>query len=155
MPSTLSQELRQQKPFKSLYEEAYLSVVRTETVLRDAFDKVLAEKGLSRVQYNILRILRGAGSNGLCRYEIGERLVSRMPDVSRRLDHMEQAGLIIRVRSSEDRRMVNTTLTPEGLALVNELDEPVQREFEAKLGHMTDDQLQSLIDLLGVARNTE
>ena len=78
-----------------------------------------------------------------------------MPDVSRRLDHMEQAGLIVRVRSSEDRRMVNTTLTAEGLALVNELDEPVQREFEAKLGHMTDDQLQSLINLLAVARNAE
>lgn len=153
MPSTLSQELRQQKPFKSLYEEAYLSVVRTETVLRDAFDKVLAEKGLSRVQYNILRILRGAGDNGLCRYEIGERLVSRMPDVSRRLDHMEQAGLISRVRSSEDRRLVNTTITAEGLALVNQLDEPVQREFQEKLGHMNDEQLQSLIDLLGVARS--
>jgi DNA-binding MarR family transcriptional regulator len=153
MPSTLSRELRQQKPFKSLHEEAYLSVVRTETVLRDAFDRVLAERGLSRVQYNILRILRGAGANGLCRYEIGERLVSRMPDVSRRLDHMEQAGLISRVRSTEDRRLVNTTLTPEGLSLVNELDEPVQREFQARLGHMTDDQLQSLIDLLGVARS--
>lgn len=154
MPTTLRDELRQEKPFRSLREEALLSIARTEAVTRERLDRVLAPHGLSMTQYNVLRILRGAGTNGLCRNEIGDRLISRMPDVSRLLDRMEVAGLVRRVRSTEDRRLVNTTLTAKGRALVDELDDVVAKAQEQQLGHMTKTQLRTLIDLLSLARSS-
>lgn len=155
MPTTLRHELRQEKPFRSLREEALLNIARTEAVAREQLELVLAPHGLSMTQYNVLRILRGAGVDGLCRNEIGERLISRMPDVSRLLDRMESAGLVSRVRSTEDRRLVNTTLTKRGRSLVDELDTVVARAQEKQLGHMTRDQLRTLIELLSLARSSE
>lgn len=154
MSPTLRDELHQERPFRSLFEETLLNVARTEAVIRDRLESVLAPHGLSMTQYNVLRILRGAGNAGLCRNEIGQRLVSRMPDVSRLLDRMERAGLVVRVRSTEDRRLVNTTLTTAGRNLLNDLDETVMRSHEAQLGHMSENQLQSLTELLSIARAT-
>ena len=153
MPRTLRDELRQKKPFKSLREEALLSIARTDAVVRENLDRVLAPHGLSMAQYNVLRILRGAGREGLCRNDIGERLITRMPDVSRLLDRMEAAGLVSRERSTEDRRLVNTTLTARGRALVDELDSHVARHQAEQVGHLTDAQLRSLIDLLSLVRS--
>lgn len=155
MPTTLRDELRQEKPFRSLREEAVLNIARTEAVVREQLERVLAPRGLSMTQYNVLRILRGAGANGLCRNEIGQRLISRMPDVSRLLDRMESAGLVSRVRSTEDRRLVNTTLTKRGHTLVDELDAVVARTQEKHLGHMTRNQLRTLIELLTRARSSD
>ena len=149
---TLREELRQQKPFRSLREEALVSIARTEAVTRERLERVLAPHGLSMTQYNVLRILRGAGPAGLCRNDIGDRLISRMPDVSRLLDRMESAGLVSRVRSTQDRRLVNTTLTPKGRALVDELDADMSDAQKRQLGHMTNEQLRTLVDLLGLAR---
>lgn len=154
MPTTLRDELQQKKPFRSLREEALLSIARTEAVTRERLERVLAPHGLSMTQYNVLRILRGAGPNGLCRNEIGQRLISRMPDVSRLLDRMEGAGLVSRVRSTEDRRLVNTTLTRQGRALVDELDDSVAGYQEDQLGGMTEKELRTLIALLHRARAT-
>lgn len=153
MPRTLREEIRQEKPFSSICEEALLNLARTEAVVRGRLERELAPHGLSTTQYNVLRILRGAGKDGLCRNEIGERLISRMPDVSRLLDRMEGAGLVSRVRSTEDRRLVNTRLTESGRALVDELDDTVKQFHQDQLGHMSDTQLRSLIDLLSVARS--
>ena len=155
MPTTLRDELRQEKPFRSLREEAMVSIARTEAVVREGLERVLAPRGLSMTQYNVLRILRGAGKDGLCRNEIGERLISRMPDVSRLLDRMEAAGLVSRVRSTEDRRLVNTTLTTAGRRLVDDLDAAVTEAHDAQLGHMTRDQLRTLVDLLELARSRD
>lgn len=153
--TTLRDELRQQKPFGSLRQEAFLNVARTETVLRDGIERVIAPHGLSLTQYNVLRMLRGAGANGLCRNEIRERLISRMPDVSRLLDRMEAAKLVSRVRSTEDRRLVTTTLTKEGRALIDKLDDAVAEEHERQLAHLTRTQLRTLIDLLTLARSSD
>ena len=152
MTTALRDELRQQKPFKSLQEEAFLNVARTGALLNDGLDGVLGPHGLSQTQYNVLRMLRGAGKGGLCRNEIRDRLVTRMPDVSRLLDRMEAAGLVCRDRSLEDRRLVNTTLTGEGKSLVDRLDKAVAREHARLLGHMSADQLRALVDLLTIAR---
>ncbi len=154
MPTTLLDDLQQAKPFKSLREEALLSIARTEAVSREHLERALGPHGLSMTQYNVLRILRGAGPNGLCRNEIGQRLISRMPDVSRLLDRMETAGVLSRVRSTEDRRLVNTTLTARGRTLVDDLDEIVAKSQEEQLGHMTEDQLGALVDLLSLARSS-
>lgn len=153
MPKTLREELRQEKPFRSLREEALLSIARTEAVARANLERLLAPHGLSMTQYNVLRILRGAGPDGLCRNEIGERLISRMPDVSRLLDRMEAAGLVSRVRDKADRRLVNTTLTREGRALVDELDAVTAAYQQEQIGHLTKAQLRTLIDLLNLARS--
>lgn len=153
MPTTLRDDLQQKKPFRSLREEALLNVARTEAVVREQLERVLAPRGLSMTQYNVLRILRGAGSNGLCRNEVGQRLISRMPDVSRLLDRMEAAGLVSRVRSNEDRRLVHTRLTKQGRALVDDLDNAVTEYHEQQVGHMTDAQLKTLIELLTLARS--
>jgi len=153
MPTTLRDELRQGKPFRSLREEALLNIARTEAVTREAMERVLAPHGLGMSQYNVLRILRGAGTDGLCRNEIRDRLISRMPDVSRLLDRMEAAGLISRVRSTEDRRLVTTTLTKKGQALVDELDDEIADAQKALLGHMSQEQLRTLVELLSEARS--
>jgi DNA-binding MarR family transcriptional regulator len=148
----LKSELWQTKPFRSVYQEAFLSVARTYTVLSDGLDRVLAPRGLSITQYNVLRILRGAGDKGLCRNEIGRRLITRMPDVTRLLDRMEREGFVRRVRSTEDRRLVNTILTEKGTELVDKLDRDVAKAHDLALGHMTKAQLTSFVELLGLAR---
>lgn len=152
MPTSLREELRQTRPFQSLSEEALLSIARTDSVLGGAVERALAPHGLSMTQYNVLRILRGAEKRGLCRNDIGQRLITRMPDVSRLLDRMEAAELVSRVRSTEDRRLVTTTLTARGRKLVDDLDEVMARTHQELLGHMTEQQLRTLIELLGVAR---
>ena len=152
MPSDLRRDLRQRKPFASLYQEAFLNLARTETVLRDAMERVLKPHGLALTQYNVLRMLRGAGTEGLCRNEIRDRLITRMPDVTRLLDRMEEAGLVSRVRSTEDRRLVHTQLTRRGRELVDALDDAVAAEHERQLGHLSAEQLRTLIELLTLAR---
>lgn len=152
MTPDLRTELRQQKPFGSLAYEAFLSVARTEALLRDGIERLLAPHDLTLAQYNVLRVLRGAEAAGLCRNEIRDRLITRMPDVSRLLDRMEAAGLISRVRSSADRRQVNTTLTAKGRKLVDQLDGPMAREHERQFKGLDAKQLKTLIDLLTLAR---
>lgn len=152
MTPTLQEDLRQGKPFSSLYQEAQLNLERTQSVLQNSFERVFRDHGISGTQYNVLRILRGAESNGLCRNEIRDRMIARMPDVTRLLDRMEEAGLVSRSRDSEDRRLVTTRLTAAGRALVDSLDVPVEAEHKRALGHMTEGELRSLIELLTLAR---
>ncbi|HEX5580410.1 MAG TPA: MarR family transcriptional regulator [Gemmatimonadaceae bacterium] len=152
MPSDLRDEIRQGRPFRSRQEEAYLSLVRTAAVLTDAFDQMLKPYGISGTQYNVLRILRGAGADGLCRNEVRDRLLTRMPDVTRLLDRMEEAGLVTRERSSEDRRMVTTRLTAEGQRLVDRLDDVVRQEHERLLGHVDEPRLAALVETLAAIR---
>jgi DNA-binding MarR family transcriptional regulator len=148
----LKSELRQTKAFPTLHEEAFLNIERTDTMLRAAFEQMLKPYGITGAQYNVLRILRGAGQAGLCRNEIRDRLVSRMPDVTRLLDRMETAGLIVRERSTEDRRLVSTQLTRDGRKLVDTLDAAVTAEHKARLSHLNATQLRTLIDLLTQVR---
>lgn len=129
-----------------------MSLARTEAALHDGLDQVLGPRGLSLTQYNVLRILGGAGPNGLCRNEIGQRLITRMPDVTRLLDRMVAAGIVSSVRSTEDRRMVNTTLTEQGRALLDELDPEVDELHQQQLGHLKESELRTLLDLLERAR---
>jgi DNA-binding MarR family transcriptional regulator len=115
-------------------------------------DWVLKAEDLSLTQYNVLRILRGA-PQGLPCGEIARRMVTRDPDVTRLLDRMEKRSLISRSRESRDRRLVLARITPEGLKLVNRLDEPVQKTLRKQLGHMGKDRLRALAELLAAARS--
>lgn len=115
-------------------------------------ERVLKDGDLSRTQYNVLRILRGA-FEGLTCGEIASRMITRDPDVTRLLDRMEKRGLIARSRESRDRRLVLVRITPEGLKLVDSLDEPVRNIHHKQLGHMGKDRLRTLTDLLAAARS--
>jgi DNA-binding MarR family transcriptional regulator len=152
MTSALQQELKQTKPFPTLEEEAGVSIQRTAAILGHAFAEALREYGITATQYNVLRILRGAGRDGLCRNEVRDRLVAQVPDATRLLDRMVELDLISRDRDGPDRRFVTARITAKGSKLVNELDEPVRRLARARLGHLGRVKLQQLLDLLAEAR---
>jgi DNA-binding MarR family transcriptional regulator len=152
MAPDLRNEIGQQRPFDSLQQEAFLNLQRTAIALADALEAVLKRHGISNAQYNVLRIIRGAGEAGLGRNEIRDRLIVRMPDVTRLLDRLEAQGLVQRSRCPTDRRQMTTTLTDAGAALLHTLDAPVRDEHHRQLQHMTDEQLRTLIAVTTTAR---
>lgn len=152
MARALNQEIHQEKPFTSLEEEAFLALQRTASLLLQALGRSLKGHDLTPVQYNALRILRGAGEEALTCGEIGERLVSPGPDVTRLLDRLEQRGLVIRLRDAEDRRIVRARITQRGARLLSELDEPVEETLGELLGHLGPKRLRALLDTLAAAR---
>ena len=153
--SPLQDELKQTKPFRTLQQEAQLNMVRTANILSDAFEQMLKPHGITGTQYNVLRILRGAEPDGLCRNEVSQRLLNRMPDATRLLDRMEEAGLVTRERSTTDRRLVTTRITSKGREIVDSLDDSADEQHEKALGHMTEQQLRTLIKLLTIARKQD
>ena len=152
MARSLREEIAQRRPFETPEQEAYLNIIRTASQLTDAMELLLKPCGITLVQYNVLRILRGSEPDGLCRNELRERMLNRMPDVTRLLDRMEDAGLVVRSREEEDRRQVRTQLTARARRLVNELDALVTEEHKRRLGHLTKQQLQSITELLTAVR---
>jgi DNA-binding MarR family transcriptional regulator len=152
MSRALSQEIRQQKPFVSLEEEAFLGLQRTASLLLQSLGRELKGHDLTPAQYNTLRILRGAGPDALTCGEIGERLVSPGPDVTRLLDRLEQRGLVTRLRDAEDRRVVRARITEKGLDLLATLDEPVGRMLARLLGSLGQERLRTFVTLLDEAR---
>jgi DNA-binding MarR family transcriptional regulator len=150
--SSLAEALKQSRPFADITQEAYLSILRTASELSHSADLLLKEYGITQPQYNILRILRGAGSAGLCRNEIAGRLVTAMPDVSRLLDRMEDAGWIARERGAKDRRQVSTSITPAGLKLLKTLDAPIRKAHRAQFRGIPENRLRALLDTLSDVR---
>lgn len=128
----LQNEIKKRKPFEYPAEEAYLNVMRTQSVLLAECEAVLKQFGLSEPKYNALRILRGAKQNGefgglgVPCLEIGHRMVARVPDVTRLVDRLEADGLVARHRTAEDRRVVLVAITDKGLALLADIDGPLQ-----------------------------
>lgn len=135
-----------------LEAQVFLSVMKTADVLTRGAEAVLKPSGLSGTQYNVLRILRGAGAEGLACNEVGERLISHDPDMTRLLDRMESRGLIARAREEKDRRVVKTRITAEGLRILAELDAPVRDLHRRQLRHLPARQLRELSRLLERAR---
>ncbi len=152
MSSDLQAELKQHKPFKSLKEEAHLSIQRTAALLEHAFECALKQHRITGTQYNVLRILRGSEPDGLCRNEIGARLIRQVPDVTRLLDRLEDARLISRQRGGDDRRYVTTRITKAGLRLLDQMDDRIDETHDEQLGHLDEGQLRKLITLLAAVR---
>jgi DNA-binding MarR family transcriptional regulator len=140
------------KPFKSVEEEAILSIARTAALVEHAGSEALKPFNLTITQYNVLRILRGAGSDGLCRNEVGQRLVTKVPDVTRLLDRMEASGLIVRQRGGADRRFVTTQITEKGLKLLEKIDRELPAIHGRQLGHVSQKRLKELISILEEVR---
>jgi len=116
-------------------------------------EQVIKTAGLTAAQYNVLRILRGAGGDGLACREIGERMISRDPDITRLLDRMEKRSLITRERQSDDRRVVKTSVTPEGLELLKTLDRPVSALHKRQFQGMAPAKLKILTAMLEEIRS--
>lgn len=152
MTGKLQTELKQSKPFASREEEVYLNIQRTAEALLWKATEHLKPFELTPTQYNVLRILRGAGQEGLICREIGERMVSRDPDVTKMLDRLETRGLTVRERDRKDRRVIITRITDEGLKLLRELDRPVVENTREMLGHLGTKRLETLNELLEEAR---
>jgi DNA-binding MarR family transcriptional regulator len=131
--SSLAATLKQNRPFASLEQEVYLSILRTASELSYAVDQFFRPFGITSSQYNVLRILRGAVTDGLCRNEISERMVTATPDMSRLLDRMVRAGWVTRERAAEDRRQVSTHITKSGLELLSRLEKPTRNFVERLL----------------------
>ncbi|HUU35810.1 MAG TPA: MarR family transcriptional regulator [Vicinamibacterales bacterium] len=149
---SLQHDLKQQRPFASPEEEAYLNLARTTDLLNREVAAVLKPHQLSAAQYNVLRILRGAGEAGHACSEIASRLVTRDPDVTRLLDKLEARELLARSREHADRRVVTARITAQGLALLDTLDRPMREAVERMLAHMPAAQLRTLTALLELAR---
>jgi DNA-binding MarR family transcriptional regulator len=152
VPGKLQKEIRQSKAFSSLEEESFLSLLRTADALERHEADWLKAWRLTPTQYNALRILRGAGEGGATCGEIGQRMLTKDPDVTRLIDRLETRGLISRVRSEADRRVVLTRITPAGLDLLAEIDAPARSWSKELLGHLTSAELRELIRLLDLAR---
>ena len=148
MSGKLQQELAQSRPCSSLEEEAFLNVQRTAGVLAQRVIELLKPHGLSPTQYNVLRILRGAGESGAACKEIGARMVTPDPDITRLIDRLEKRGLVTRGRSPTDRRRVPVQITTDGLKLLNELDQPILASCGSTMSPLNEAELQTLIDLL-------
>ncbi len=155
MITKLQKELKQTRPFASPEEEVILNLVRTAEYVTSRLAEVLKRADLTPTQYNALRILRGAGVEGLTCGEIGERMVTKDSDITRLLDRLERRGLISRERPEKNRRVVITRITDEGLSLLAELDAPVLENHRRLAGHLGKQQLSAINELLEAMRSPE
>ncbi|MGA2582966.1 MAG: MarR family transcriptional regulator [Tepidisphaeraceae bacterium] len=153
MSGRLGKEIGKTGPFESLEQEVFLNCIRTADWLSHGAANVLKSARLSPTQYNVLRILRGVGPMGLGCQEIGRRMITREPDLTRLLDRLEKRGLVVRRRETADRRVVRTTITDAGLAILAAMDEPVRNHHLHLLAHMAPERLATLNELLEEARN--
>jgi DNA-binding MarR family transcriptional regulator len=135
-----------------LEEEVFVSFQRAADWLLQGVESLLKLHGLSPAQYNVLRILRGAGSEGLSCREVAERMVTRDPDMTRLLDRLEKQGLLSRERRKDDRRVVTTRITPQGLDLLKRLDQPLHELHRRQLRHIPAAHLKALAGLLDEVR---
>ena len=152
MARGLQAELKQSVPFPNPEQEAYLALLRTADALESQVEAKLKEFGLTGTQYNALRILRGAGVEGLPCSEIGERMITRDPDITRLLNRLQERGLAERSRGKQDRRVIYGKITPAGQKLLREMDGPVQKYGTEILQHVGSRKLKQLIELLEQVR---
>lgn len=150
--ANLKLEIQQEPPFSSAEEEVFLNLLRTSDCLNRAFLQKIRGWGLTPAQYNVLRILRGATPNGLPCAAIGERMIAADPDVTRLLGRLKRLKLVRQHRDRQDRRVVLTFITEEGLELLSAMDPAVRNAPRDLLGQMRRADLAELIRLLELAR---
>jgi DNA-binding MarR family transcriptional regulator len=132
-------------PAPNLEEKAYLALQRAADRLQTRFAEWLKPHGLSPTQYNALRILRGAGPDGLPCSQIGERMLTHDPDITRLIDRLEKRGWVARTRDKRDRRVVRARITSKGLDLLAELDAPLSRFVRRLMAPARAEHLRSLL----------
>lgn len=149
----LQDALKRTRPFRSPAQEAGLSLLRAADAFRRSLTAVVEPHGITMQQYNVLRILRGAGERGLPTLAVGERMIERTPGVTRLLDRLEKDGLVDRTRCAEDRRRVYARITPEGLAILERIDGPLAEAEDRVFQGFDADALHDLVHLLERVRS--
>jgi DNA-binding MarR family transcriptional regulator len=149
---SIRSEIKQQRPFPSAHQEALVALIRTADLLRRVVGGVVEPHRITAQQYNVLRILRGAGDAGLPTLEIAERMIEQTPGITRLVDRLESKDLVSRQRSSTDRRCVYCRITPAGLDLLARLDAPVEDASGLSLASLTKRELAQLVEMLDRAR---
>jgi DNA-binding MarR family transcriptional regulator len=129
-------------------DQLFVAVIKTADFLGQQAEQLLKSRGLTGTQYNVLRILRGAGPDGLPCRSVADRMISHDPDMTRLLDRMEKRGLIARERQTDDRRVVKARITPQGLDMLKKLDLPVREMHKRQFEHMSAAKLKQLAELL-------
>lgn len=138
--------------FRSREQQATLGLLRTADAVKRSLAQVIEPHGITPQQYNVLRILRGAGPDGLPTLTIGERMIEQTPGVTRLVDRLERKGLVARTPCPKDRRRVFCRITPKGLDLLKELDDPINRWDAQSVSVLPPSELDSLINLLDRVR---
>lgn len=151
-PSQLQAEIRQSRPFRSPRQEALLAILRSADLLRRGIAALLDPFGITPQQYNVLRILRGAGPAGLPTLVIGQRLIEQTPGMTRLINRLEAKGWVERHRNPGDRREVQCRLSPAGLALLTHIDPVMEAADQSMLAILSPEQLAQLIGLLDQIR---
>jgi MarR family transcriptional regulator, organic hydroperoxide resistance regulator len=146
--SGIQVEIAQRRPFHSVKAEIAVSILRTAALIERHFAQVVARTGLTTQQYNVLRILRGAGTEGLPTLVIRDRMIHEAPGITRLLDKLEKAGLARRERTASDRRQVFCYITDRGLAIVDELDEEMRAADDVAVGNLSESEQKELLKLL-------
>ncbi|HVH71207.1 MAG TPA: MarR family transcriptional regulator [Candidatus Dormibacteraeota bacterium] len=136
------------RPQASLEERTFLALLKAADALGQQAEQLTRTAELTGTQYNVLRILRGAGPKGLACRGIGDRMITHDPDITRLLDRMEKRGMITRERQKDDRRVVKTRITSRGLELLKPLDQPMRDLHKRQFRHMAGARLKTLYDLL-------
>jgi DNA-binding MarR family transcriptional regulator len=150
---SIQEELQQRRPFQTKREEVFLALLRTAAVVKRPVARVVEDRDLSLAQYNVLRILRGAGSEGLPTLSIRERMIEEAAGITRLIDKLEGAGLVVRDRTvSSDRRQVYCRVTDAGLRLLAELDPVVTAADDQALAQLDESRLDELLILLEEVR---
>ena len=150
--SALREELKQTRPFHSPAHEAVVSVLRTAALVQRQLSLVVERGGVTLQQYNVLRILRGAGESGLPTLAIRDRMIEEAAGITRLLDKLERAGHVVRERCTPDRRQVLCRITPAGLAVLARLDEPVDAVNDAAVRTLDRVETTKLVELLAAVR---
>lgn len=148
MSAKLAAEIHQTKPFALAEEEGLLNLLRTHEFLQQRQTEFFKRFQLTPTQYNILRILRGAGKEGITCARASERMVTADPDITRLLDRLEARGLTRRERGSQDRRVVISRITEDGLRLIAAIDKPLAEFHKRYMGRVGRKKLAQLIEIL-------
>jgi DNA-binding MarR family transcriptional regulator len=151
-PTPLEREIRQRRPFPSVAQAGVVAVMRTADLLRRQITALVEPHGITVQQFNVLRILRGGGPDGLPTLEVGARMVEEAPGITRLLDRLETKGLVRRQRCPKDRRQHLCWITRQGLDLLASLDEPVLKHSQEALKGLASDEQSALVRLLDQVR---
>jgi MarR family transcriptional regulator, organic hydroperoxide resistance regulator len=152
MMGSIRDEIRQTRPFASAADEAVVTLLGTADRVRTALSQVVEAHGITLQQYNVLRILRGAGEEGLPTLDIASRMIEHSPGVTRLLDRLERRRLVRRVRCPEDRRQVLCHATEPARRLLAGLERPMAEASRAFLAALDASRTEELVRSLDALR---
>ncbi len=152
-PTPVAEEIRQNRPFRSTGHEAVVTLFRTLADMERYFVPKLDVEGVTPQQFNVLRILRGAGPAGLPTLEVADRMIDRAPGITRLIDRLASAELVTRDRDGRDRRQVTCRITERGAALLERLDPVMDLADREVVAPLSPAEQRTLIRLLNVVRS--